>query len=403
MHQCLQIAEIVSQIFSELDGHVYDTRMRFPTRIVHRNESTLRTLAGLARTCRAFKEPALDVLWREIPDLFVLVKHLMPVELLKYDAASSVLFLTKEPHSDVWRLSDPYVARIRTVGIPPPSGVVARGLDPETVLRPLERHLSLGAADSDILFPKLEHVVYQAFWAHELHSRLLLHRNLRVLQLPLMAYTSQWNLPSSATENMVTSVGRSIHALSDHVLGALMRMCNLRTLWVRAALLDQPTFAHLGSLSTLMGLALEAGWSNIAYPSRTETGPRAFLALRELSVSIAHTDAPQVLAHIAPESLEAVNIHWEYLYGAASSSGAVLQELFAALSQIPKISLKHVSVALDAEMEQMIHIADGDPDDSYSQRLKGLADCSFNLEPVLCLTALRTLEIGIVGRRAPGR
>ncbi|KAH9847444.1 hypothetical protein C2E23DRAFT_499256 [Lenzites betulinus] len=194
---------------------------------------------------------------------------------------------------------------------------------------------------------------------------------------------------------MVTSVGRSIHALSDHVLGALMRMCNLRTLWVRAALLDQPTFAHLGSLSTLTGLALEAGWSNIAYPDRTETGSRAFAALRELSVSIAHSDAPHFLAHIDPESLEAVNIHWEYLYSDASSSGAVLQQLFAALSQLPKISLKHVSVALDAEMEQMVHIADGGPDDSHSHRLKGLADCSFDLEPVLSLTALRTLEIGI--------
>ncbi len=192
---------------------------------------------------------------------------------------------------------------------------------------------------------------------------------------------------------MVTAVGRSIHALSNHVQTALKKMDNLRTLWVRAELLDQPTFVHLGSLSTLSGFALEAGWSNIAYPPRAETGSRAFAALREVSVSIAHTDAPYFLAHIDPESLEAVNIHWEYLYSDAGSSGAVLQQLFAALSSLPKV--KHVSVALDAEMEKMIHIVDGGPDNPQSQRLKGLADSSFELGTVLSLTTLRTLEIGI--------
>ncbi len=81
------------------------------------------------------------------------------------------------------------MARIRVVGIPPPSGVIVRGLDPQTVLQPLQRHLAQDAVGGDILFPKLEHVVYQAFWEHELHSRLLLQPNLQVLQLPLMAYT----------------------------------------------------------------------------------------------------------------------------------------------------------------------------------------------------------------------
>ncbi len=91
MHHCLRIGEIVSQIFYELDSHIYDTRMRFPRRIVHRSESALRTLAALARTCQAFREPALDVLWREIPDLFVMINHLIPAELLGYDEMGKVL------------------------------------------------------------------------------------------------------------------------------------------------------------------------------------------------------------------------------------------------------------------------------------------------------------------------
>lgn len=104
MHRCLQVFEVISQIFSEIDGHVYDTRMRYPTRIRHREAAALRTLAGLARTCRAFKEPALDVLWREIPDLFVLIKHLMPEELLRYDEESSELVRSRL-HSSNWSRS----------------------------------------------------------------------------------------------------------------------------------------------------------------------------------------------------------------------------------------------------------------------------------------------------------
>ncbi|KAJ7605654.1 hypothetical protein FB45DRAFT_692084, partial [Roridomyces roridus] len=50
MHPCLRIAEIVDLIFEELKECD-----------LTRN----RTLAALARTCRGFHEPALDVLWSE--------------------------------------------------------------------------------------------------------------------------------------------------------------------------------------------------------------------------------------------------------------------------------------------------------------------------------------------------
>lgn len=54
MHHALEIPEIILNIF----GHC-----RLP------GESTgLADIAVLARTCRAFKEPALDVLWEELLD-----------------------------------------------------------------------------------------------------------------------------------------------------------------------------------------------------------------------------------------------------------------------------------------------------------------------------------------------
>lgn len=57
MHPVLRIQEILLNIF----GHLFKP----PS-----------DLLALARTCRAFKEPALDVLWEELDDLTPLVRCL---------------------------------------------------------------------------------------------------------------------------------------------------------------------------------------------------------------------------------------------------------------------------------------------------------------------------------------
>ena len=62
MHHTLQIQEILLNIF----GHCHP-----PT-----GEYTSSDLPALARTCRAFKEPALDVLWEELVNLSPLAQCL---------------------------------------------------------------------------------------------------------------------------------------------------------------------------------------------------------------------------------------------------------------------------------------------------------------------------------------
>lgn len=74
MHDCLFIQEIVSAIFEELDEYVYDETI--PEWIKYRQDESLQTLAALARTCRTFQGPALDILWRDIPDLSVLANYM---------------------------------------------------------------------------------------------------------------------------------------------------------------------------------------------------------------------------------------------------------------------------------------------------------------------------------------
>lgn len=74
MHRCLCIDDIMRVVFGFIDEHEYD-----PTEGVYvRQEHSLRMLSALSRACHMFKDPAMDVLWREIPDLYVLIKSHIP-------------------------------------------------------------------------------------------------------------------------------------------------------------------------------------------------------------------------------------------------------------------------------------------------------------------------------------
>ena len=66
MHHALEIQEILSDIF------VYYSPLVLGKKVTA-------DLAALARTCRAFKEPALDMLWRELVDLSQLARCLPEV------------------------------------------------------------------------------------------------------------------------------------------------------------------------------------------------------------------------------------------------------------------------------------------------------------------------------------
>ncbi|KAI6132586.1 hypothetical protein EDD16DRAFT_1533246 [Pisolithus croceorrhizus] len=59
MHRCLLITEILRLIIEFLAHEYFVTRLE--TRSIPRKD-----VARLARTCRAFMDPALDVLWKTV-------------------------------------------------------------------------------------------------------------------------------------------------------------------------------------------------------------------------------------------------------------------------------------------------------------------------------------------------
>ncbi|RPD70852.1 hypothetical protein L226DRAFT_222042 [Lentinus tigrinus ALCF2SS1-7] len=125
-----------------------------------RTESALRTLATLACTCNMFREVAQDVLWREIPDIFVLVRYLLPRETVReYRASEHTLYLTSTATDATWDRLDKFIPRIRSIGRRLPYLDVERcHLDGYTVLEPLEAYLDRNHGGS---FPNLTDVVFQ--------------------------------------------------------------------------------------------------------------------------------------------------------------------------------------------------------------------------------------------------
>ncbi|KIP12554.1 hypothetical protein PHLGIDRAFT_498684 [Phlebiopsis gigantea 11061_1 CR5-6] len=72
-----------------------------------------RSLARLARTCKAFKEPVLDILWRDL-ETFVPLLTLFPNTLLKR-ARRPALGLAKNPEGDDWERLLAYGERVRSI------------------------------------------------------------------------------------------------------------------------------------------------------------------------------------------------------------------------------------------------------------------------------------------------
>ncbi|KAF8125009.1 hypothetical protein EV363DRAFT_1270918 [Boletus edulis] len=105
MHRALEIQEILLNIF----GHCH-----YPTT----------DLAALARTCRAFKDPALDVLWETLPDLSPLAQCVPEASQLlwaargdpeSYCGPSKCYSLHRSLTQNEWDILRSYTRRIRSI------------------------------------------------------------------------------------------------------------------------------------------------------------------------------------------------------------------------------------------------------------------------------------------------
>ncbi|KAG1815521.1 uncharacterized protein BJ212DRAFT_1357095 [Suillus subaureus] len=108
MHICLLPTEILFRIFTTIYG---DTTSMYEDSIT----ISRATLATLARTCRTFKEPALDILWKHLDGFEPLVLCL-PESVRNRDVQGK-LTLKRPPFIREWRIVCQYAQRIHFLSI----------------------------------------------------------------------------------------------------------------------------------------------------------------------------------------------------------------------------------------------------------------------------------------------
>ncbi|KAH6903277.1 hypothetical protein BKA70DRAFT_1566888 [Coprinopsis sp. MPI-PUGE-AT-0042] len=111
MHPCLNIDEVLLEIFRE----VYEKERAAGPRSVQKSH----TVAALARTCKAFRNPALAALWRETFSIARLF-NVLPASKIRWEETvhpnGNKLFVMKladQPTNEEWKTFFDYAARVR--------------------------------------------------------------------------------------------------------------------------------------------------------------------------------------------------------------------------------------------------------------------------------------------------
>ena len=271
MHRCLETQELIVSIFSE----VADLG----------DESGYASLAALARTCQAFKNPALDALWRTQDGLRPLV-NLFPakgegdqevcLQLLMLHCLS--LKLSKPPQISMseWFRIVPYASRVK---------VFMLDGDPEGALPHVWHALAMSRPDStSFLFPNLQHLSWVGDETRTSFIRLVLPPTL--IRLELVVWLASEEVTSS-TGSILRSLGHFCSSLQefslrgDHDIPWRLSFMNALSQWVnlRRLTLDRPPSpAAFGYMNRLEYLHIS---SNSEEPEKLNT-PVVLPTLREL-------------------------------------------------------------------------------------------------------------------------
>ncbi|KAH7930244.1 hypothetical protein BV22DRAFT_66416 [Leucogyrophana mollusca] len=323
MHRSLLIAEIQLSIFDQ----VFNVDRR-PDR---------KTLAALARTCRAFTETALDVQWRHL-DFFVRVIQCLPRDLWNLDAGSdgniSVLTFQRTMIPSDWAVFQKYARRVRFVMGP---GAVTHSNPGRAISIDGQVFIALCSAPAPIpLLPNLTSLNWNLRARGHIH---ILWRLISPSLTSLMLCVQASTLTSPRDLSLLALLGHVCPSLKEfHVVGAgdargvvhaltwsVCRMQNLTAITNHH--LGSEAILHLARLPSLTHLTISIPPNFNPISTVLHLRKPAFSSLRELNVcsdTLVRTTAFLKLIDVAPEVVVA---------RANSASGAVVvADLFATLA-----------------------------------------------------------------------
>ncbi|KAJ7048387.1 hypothetical protein C8F01DRAFT_1380194 [Mycena amicta] len=358
MHRCLQIPEIVLQVIE-----LASTISTWPKG----------TFLSLALVCRAFEDPALDELWRDLGTRGLeYILRCFPADLLKVVVA---------PHKFVVRLLRPvaladwdrplrYCNRVRKYDF----------VDTDTSFVHVEfakysnafTFLSFGVP-GECLFPRLESLTWNAEAVN--HIRLFLSPHLKKIQLEAYHW---WMCRSVAGDDWEED---NVCSVADRkAISAFVRSLNKLTRLVVPAL-DPEAFYHIATLPGVTSLRLGSLSPDglPSFPHSTDLFPK----LEDLFISLADMPtAIRVLPLVSKSPLSTLSI-----IPLPSASTAQVSAFYAALTvNIPSSSF--------CALNQYYAVADGDPVDMWKiSREAFLAVSSFSGLTRLAMSCREGYEI----------
>ncbi|KAH7924042.1 hypothetical protein BV22DRAFT_541174 [Leucogyrophana mollusca] len=265
MHRCLHITHILYDIASNIYGHVDP----LSTKNLPGLRQARADLASLARTCRTFRDPALDVLWSFLTSFHPLIRCL-PQDLWVKDDGGSLVF-TRPLSSSDWVIFQQYAQRVRIFGrYQDPFLFEYIGYD---VLRTLSRFLP----DGGCFLPNLRQLNWSQPQDHMCKSSdtdyfLLLplfmgpHLTCLCLESGLCVRTGLPSEPSTSALSIVPSLHASSPLIknvecmgaSEKITQSISESISQWPLleYVEAGALSQHAIAHLCSLKSLKHLGV---------------------------------------------------------------------------------------------------------------------------------------------------
>ncbi|KAG1799266.1 uncharacterized protein HD556DRAFT_1457689 [Suillus plorans] len=301
MHQALLVHEVLLEIFA------YVPYAETP--------STQKLLSALARTCKIFHEPAMDLLWTEIYGLEPLLGCVARLHRLIYHSgirwhqpwAKGVEPLSAHEAHQFLRHS----SRIRTLDIKSDDPHLLSVIPAEACIFPRLKSLSLTTAYLNLFLPHMLHRCHLLGVDEGLQSFVI-----RCIALEdLFIYTPEWR--------QVDSTANEMSLLSDriHWCTRLVTLC--------CPMLDWETWKHLSHLPTLLNLEIEQGCNDPPSLSKRDIVNVSFLNITSLSFQDLYDpeDIITVMQHSQFPSLKKFEFEANYI----SSEDA--EQLFHALSR----------------------------------------------------------------------
>ncbi|KAF8557179.1 hypothetical protein OG21DRAFT_1457942, partial [Imleria badia] len=251
MHHALQIQEILLNLFDYC---------RLPSYITMRKETA--DLPALARTCRAFKEPALDVLWKTLYDPSPLAQCLPEAshhsEIAILQGTGTHYSFSRWLTQVEWGILRSYARRVRSMH---DSNLSFRGLDWESV------RTLLNPPTTEPLFPNLrdlycdfatpiEHLLYMPFPSlTSLHVESVPEESIHAFQGSVESFSTF----SPNISRLTINLSQPDTTFSKFFSNCICRWRNLQTVSCPEVTLDVDALAHLSRTSTLTEVTFMLG------------------------------------------------------------------------------------------------------------------------------------------------